>query len=107
MAYRLLLPAACVGLLAFSLSAFADQDEAPQQIDTSKLRIISSHEARTHLGSSVDLGAGTAATGTLPVWTYQVTATQNNTNYSGAIVGGNPATATTTTVPTVLVPLIH
>src|SRR5579862_6335643 len=114
---RLLLPGACSGMVLFMLSAWAQQQGEPlRQLDPHQLRVISGHEARTSLGVSVSFGTegavanlgnqAAAATATLPVWTYQTTASQNGVAYSGTIVGTSPTSATTTTVPAVLVPVV-
>jgi hypothetical protein len=105
MTYKLLAPVLCAGFAGIILPAFADDDV---RIDPSQLRIISDHEARKGLGASVNLGTkgNAAATGTLPTWAYQVTATQNNTSYSGAIVGGSPSAGGSTAISVVLIPVI-
>jgi hypothetical protein len=99
-------------------SASDHKDELPS-LDLTQVHIISDHEARESLGhSQIDVGKGsktgssgvtgaaTSASTALPLWSYSATATQNSTNYSGQIVGTNPSTNTTTTVPAVIVPLI-
>ena len=123
MTSRLMSLAALAVMIVFTLPAFAQQQEEPlRHVDPTELRVIRGPEARTNLHVSVDFGtegagltsgaqgaaktSGTGAlagTATLPVWTYQTKAAQNNKTYSGKIVGASP-TGASTSVPTVLVP---
>jgi len=116
-----LLPAACAGTLLFTFTAFAQQpEESLREVEPHQLRTISGHEGRTSLGAFVSFGTDdtnvhlgnnqtgktAASTATLPLWTYQTRAAQDNLTYQGMIVGANPATGSSATVPAVLVPVV-
>lgn len=100
-------------ILAAAIPVFA-QDIQPESVEPAQLKIFSSHQARAALGrvtasfGTKNEGAGsTTATSTLalPTWSYSVKAVQNGTTYSGMIVGQS-YTGGSTSVPTVLVPVI-
>jgi hypothetical protein len=120
-----LLPTACAGTLLFTLTAFAQYPEESlrevevREVEPHELRVISGHDGRSSLGAFVSFGTeglaapvhagnkqAAAATASLPLWTYQTRAAQNNLTYQGTIVGNNPASASSATVPTVLVPIV-
>lgn len=81
-------------------------------IDPEQLHVLSEQSAREAVVVKATLGnAGSpinAATSALPVWTYQVTAAENRTRYTGLIVGQSLTSSikTTTTVPVVLIPVV-
>jgi len=116
-----LLPAACAGTLLFTFTAIAQQpEESLREVEPHQLRTISGHEGRTSLGAFVSFGIEdstghlgnsrpgntSASTATLPLWTYQTRAAQNSLTYQGMMVGTNPASGSSATVPAVLVPVI-
>ena len=118
-----LLPAACAGTFLFTLTAFAQHPEVSlrevelREVDSHQLQVISGHQARISLAASASFGTegitapgshkqAAAGTASLPLWTYQTRAAQNGAIYTGMMVGKNPASASSATVPTVLVPVI-
>jgi len=102
---RHFVPLLCSTLCA--APAFAQgQPDAGREIDPSTLRVISGKTARDLLGRAAPRVGDAAATPTLPVWSYSVTAAQDGINYSGIIVGQPPTSDASTTIPTVLIPVV-
>lgn len=111
---RHLVPFLCAALGA--APAFAQQRTADglRVIDPATLRVIPSKAARelvrpatTGLADEPKLdGQVIPRATTLPVWTYSVTAAQDGKTYSGQIVGAPPTSGTSTTIPTVIVPVV-
>jgi len=107
-----------VGSLLFlsASPAFSDDDDnpgPPKKIQPFELKRMGDKDAQNALqGSNAQSTGGgsrtnaTSGTTSLPVWTYSVTATQNNRKYSGIIVGANPASPRAVNVPVVLVPVV-
>src|SRR5215472_16049901 len=107
-----------VGSLLFlsASPAFSDDDDnpgPPKKIQPFELKRVGDKDAQNALqGSNAQSTGGgsrtnaTSGTTSLPVWTYSVTATQNNRKYSGIIVGANPASPRAVNVPVVLVPVV-
>jgi hypothetical protein len=88
-----------------------DDGEAPPVIDPALLKVIDGRVARQTLGidaarRGAERAAIAAAGPALPVFPYTVTAAQDGGSYSGILVGQNPATGASTTIPTVLIPVI-
>ncbi|HZU29358.1 MAG TPA: hypothetical protein VFA04_27795 [Bryobacteraceae bacterium] len=110
---RKFLWAAQVTILAAAAPGFG-QNVHPEEVEPSQLKMISDHEARNALGhvtasfgtqSESTAAIRTGATGALPLSTYTIKA-QNGATYSGMIVGGQPSGGSTTTVPTIVIPVI-
>lgn len=109
---RHFVPFLCTAL--FAAPAFAQRGpDGLRVIDPSALRVIPSKTARETLRASAVLGADpqvdgqiTPFAGLLPVWHYTVTAAQDGKTYSGSIVGQAPTSNASTTVPTVIVPVV-
>lgn len=90
---------------------FGQEDRSVRTIDPEQLHVLREQAARDAVAVKATLGdaqiKGATSSGTLPLWTYQVTAAQNKTAYSGMIVGTSPTgSQTTTTVPAVLIPVV-
>jgi hypothetical protein len=107
----------CVPFLCAALGAapaFAQSTpEGLREIDPSTLRVIPSRTARDIVRVSAAFSGEptrdariTPLAATLPVFSYTVTAAQDGKTYSGMIVGTNPTSGTSTTVPTVIVPVV-
>ena len=94
--------------------AFAEPTpDGLREIDPSTLRVIPSRAARDIVRVSAAFSNGpqqdaqiTPLAATLPVFNYTVTAAQDGKTYSGIIVGQNPTSGASTTVPTVIVPVV-
>src|SRR4051812_33927540 len=75
-----------------------------REIDPSTLRVISGKTARDILRANAAVGddaqPAAAASSTLPVWNYTVTAAQDGKTYSGSIVGTPPTSGLSTRIPT-------
>lgn len=102
-----------VSAIATYLSApalFAQESRSLRTIDPGQLHVLDEQSAREALALKANRGVGASAAppagNSLPLWTYSVRASQNGQSYSGMIVGTSPTGTQTTTVPTVLVPVI-
>ncbi len=104
---RYFVPFLCTAL--FAAPAFAQRGpDGLRVIDPSALRVIPSKDAREMVRpatSSVD-GQIVPFAGLLPVWNYTVTAAQDGKTYSGSIVGQATTSNASTTVPTVIIPVV-
>ena len=99
--------------LGVSLVQAGDDDRSDQPIKLvpgARLGRISGSDAVKSMGDST--AAGHAAKGSggsgsfaLPVWTYSVKSSRNGKIYTGQIVGDNPTTGGTATIPAVVIPV--
>jgi hypothetical protein len=104
---RHFVPFLCTALCA--APAFAQRGpDGLRVIDPSTLRVIPSKAARDTVRAATPQVDGqiTPFVGALPVFNYTVTAAQDGKTYSGSIVGQNPTSGASTTVPTVIVPVV-
>lgn len=104
---RHFVPFLCSALCA--APAFAQRGpDGLRVIDPSALRVIPSKTARDMVRPATPEVNGqiTPFAGALPVFSYTVTAAQDGKTYSGAIVGQPPTSGASTTVPTVIIPVV-
>ncbi len=104
---RHFVPFLCAAL--FAAPAFAQRGpDGLRVIDPSTLRVIPSKAAREMVRPATPTVDGQIVpfVGALPVWNYTVTAAQDGKTYSGSIVGQAPTSNASTTVPTVIIPVV-
>ena len=109
----------CAAFLALGAMSFMQADDehrGPESDQPIKLapgarlgRISGSEAARsvnegTSAGHAAKL-SGATSTFSMPVWTYSVKSSRDGKTYSGQIVGDNPSTGASATIPTVLIPV--
>lgn len=107
----------CAALLAVGSLAMADDDHNPQSDQPIKIpagtkighmsgseAVKSMNAAKTSGGSARSTGGSTASF-SLPVWSYSVTSSRDGRSYKGQIVGQNPVSGASASIPTYLIPV--
>jgi len=106
--------AAFLALGAMSLVQADDDDRSDQPIKLvpgARLGRMSGSDAVKSMGDSTAAGhaakvsGGSTSFGGLPVWTYSVKSSRNGKTYTGQIVGDNPTTGASATIPAVVIPV--
>ena len=107
----------CAALLTFGSISLVQADDDGEHSDQpmklapgARLSRISGTEAAKGLNAAKTSGGSSRTTGgsgtfSLPVWTDTVKSTRNGSTYTLHIVGTNPATGVSTTIPTYLIPV--